>query len=100
MHEPITATQLNQITEKVGRTQLGSRSTEAHCARRMGIHLFRESWKLSKFCSTVLAVNSFTWVVSFTRIALIVAYCRSWYGERLVRSRVKIEFVSALAAEP
>jgi hypothetical protein len=58
------------------------------------------SLKLLEFGSTVLAVNGFMWVVSLTSIALVVACDRSWYSERLVRSRVKIEFVSALAAEP
>jgi hypothetical protein len=55
---------------------------------------------LLEFGSTVLAVNGFAWVVGLTILAMIRAYNRSGYGERLIRSRVQIEFVSALAAEP
>ena len=55
---------------------------------------------LLKLGSTTLAVNGFAWVVSFTGVALIIADYRSWYGERLIGSRVQIEFVSALASEP
>ena len=40
------------------------------------------------------------WVVRLTILAMVLAYGRSWYGERLVRSRIQIELVSALAAEP
>jgi hypothetical protein len=64
------------------------------------IHRFKDSLKLLEFGSTVLAINCFTWVVSLTSIALIMAHGRSGYGECLIRSRVQIEFVSALAAEP
>jgi len=66
----------------------------------MRIHSFKGSLKLLEFGSTVLAVNGFMWVVSLTSLALIMAHGRSGYGECLVCSRVKIEFVSALAAEP
>jgi hypothetical protein len=84
---------------KVGRTHRDSRNTEAHSSN-VRIHSFKDSLKLLEFGSTVLAVNCFTWVVSLTSIALIMAHDRSGYGECLIRSRVQIEFVSALAAEP
>ena len=93
-HDP---TELSR--RKVGRTHGIAKHRGSLCSDER-IHCSKGSLNLLQFGSTVLAINGFTWVVSHASLTLIMAKGRSWYGERLVGSSVKIEFVSAFAAEP
>ena len=53
-----------------------------------------------EFGSAILAVNGFMWIIGPAGPAMVVVKYRSRNGERLIRSRVKVEFISALASEP
>jgi hypothetical protein len=52
-----------------------------------------------KLGSTILAENSFTWIVGLTGSALIPVRSRSMYRERLTYSGVEVKPVTAFASE-
>jgi len=56
--------------------------------------------KLLEFGSAILAVNGFSWIVSLARPTSVKVSRRSRNGERPVDSRIKVEFVPALASKP